>query len=125
MIENGFVHLPDEAHWLADYLLELTTFPASRHDDQVDSTAQFLAWAKQKPLPQSFIAMMDLYAEPGWRRADGPGPTSKMVRMKAPEGVSHVQVLSGAHFVVPADRILELNESDAKPLLAAPGWMRA
>jgi len=35
-----------------------------------------------------------------------------------------VQVLSGAHLVVPADRILELDESDAKPLLAA-GFMRA
>ena len=26
-IENGFVHLPREAHWLADYLHELVTFP--------------------------------------------------------------------------------------------------
>lgn len=26
-IENGFVHLPDKAEWLADYLHELTTFP--------------------------------------------------------------------------------------------------
>jgi predicted phage terminase large subunit-like protein len=47
-IENGFVFLPDEAPWLADYLAELTAFPAGRHDDQVDSTAQFLAWAKAK-----------------------------------------------------------------------------
>ncbi len=28
VIENGFVLLPDEAPWLADYLAELTTFPA-------------------------------------------------------------------------------------------------
>jgi predicted phage terminase large subunit-like protein len=34
-IENGFVHLPSEAHWLADYLHELTVFPNGRHDDQV------------------------------------------------------------------------------------------
>ena len=26
-IENGFVYLPREAHWLAEYLFELTTFP--------------------------------------------------------------------------------------------------
>ena len=58
-------------------------------------------------------------------RADGPPPASKMARVKAPEGVSHVQVMSGAHLVVPNDRILELEESDAKPLLRAPGWMRA
>ena len=36
-IENGFV--PDEAHWLADMVSELTAFPAGHHDDQVDSTA--------------------------------------------------------------------------------------
>jgi predicted phage terminase large subunit-like protein len=27
MIENGFVHLPKEAAWLAEYLHELTAFP--------------------------------------------------------------------------------------------------
>ena len=52
-IENGFVHLPETAHWLADYLHELTMFPAGRYDDQVDSTAQALAWTKIRP--------------PGWR----------------------------------------------------------
>ena len=35
-IENGFVFLPEEAPWLADYLAELTAFPAGRHDDQVE-----------------------------------------------------------------------------------------
>ena len=48
-IENGFVHLPETAHWLADYLQELTLFPAGRYDDQVDSTAQALAWTKTRP----------------------------------------------------------------------------
>jgi predicted phage terminase large subunit-like protein len=47
MIENGFVHLPKEAAWLAEYLHELTAFPKGRHDDQVDSTAQLLDWFKQ------------------------------------------------------------------------------
>jgi hypothetical protein len=48
-IENGFVHLPVEAHWLADFLHELTTYPNGHYDDQVDSTSQALAWMKQKP----------------------------------------------------------------------------
>jgi predicted phage terminase large subunit-like protein len=42
MIENGFVHLPKEAAWLADYLHELTVFPGGKFGDQVDSTAQLL-----------------------------------------------------------------------------------
>jgi predicted phage terminase large subunit-like protein len=40
MIENGFVHLPREAHWLAEYLHELTSFPKGKYVDQVDSTSQ-------------------------------------------------------------------------------------
>ena len=47
-IENGFAWLPEAAPWLADYLAELTAFPAGRHDDQVDSTAQALARTKQR-----------------------------------------------------------------------------
>ena len=35
-IENGFVRLPETAHWLADYLQELILFPAGRYDDQVE-----------------------------------------------------------------------------------------
>ena len=46
-IENGFVYLPTEAVWLADYLHELTTFPSAKHDDQADSTSQALDWLKQ------------------------------------------------------------------------------
>jgi predicted phage terminase large subunit-like protein len=32
-IENGFVYLPEQADWLAEYLHELTTFPSTKHDD--------------------------------------------------------------------------------------------
>jgi hypothetical protein len=45
-IENGFVHIPETAPWLAEYLHELTVFPKGKHDDQADSTAQFLDWFK-------------------------------------------------------------------------------
>jgi predicted phage terminase large subunit-like protein len=46
-IEQGFVHLPKSAPWLDDYLRELTSFPNARHDDQVDSTTQAIAWSAQ------------------------------------------------------------------------------
>ena len=36
MIENGFVHIPETAPWLAEYLHELTTFPKAKHDDQAE-----------------------------------------------------------------------------------------
>jgi phage terminase large subunit-like protein len=42
IIENGAVLLPKSAPWLADYISELTGFPGSRTNDQVDSTTQAL-----------------------------------------------------------------------------------
>ena len=50
MIENGFVYIPETAPWLAEYLHEMTVFPKGKHDDQVNSTAQFLDWFK-RPFP--------------------------------------------------------------------------
>ena len=46
-IEHGFVHLPDKAPWLAEYLHELASFPNGKYDDQADSTSQALDWFKQ------------------------------------------------------------------------------
>jgi predicted phage terminase large subunit-like protein len=62
-IENGFVYLPETAHWLADYLHELTMFPAGRYDDQVDSTAQALAWTKIRPVGWGWLEYMRESAE--------------------------------------------------------------
>ena len=54
MIENGFLHIPETAPWLAEYLHEMTVFPNGKHDDQADSTAQFLDWFKT-PFPSQNI----------------------------------------------------------------------
>ena len=48
MMENGFVLLPNEAPWLNDTLAELVVFPNGRYDDQVDSTAQFVDWTRNR-----------------------------------------------------------------------------
>jgi len=45
LIEAGKVLLPEYAPWLHDYIEELSSFPTGEHDDQVDSTTQFLSWA--------------------------------------------------------------------------------
>ena len=41
-MENGFVYLPQQASWLAEYIHEITTFPSAKYDDQADSTSQAL-----------------------------------------------------------------------------------
>jgi predicted phage terminase large subunit-like protein len=40
--EAGRVYLPSQAPWFDDYVREISGFPGSKHDDQVDSTTQAL-----------------------------------------------------------------------------------
>ncbi|WP_108045947.1 phage terminase large subunit [Bosea sp. 124] len=42
--EAGQVFVPQQAHWLADYLVELLAFPTARRNDQVDPTSQALKY---------------------------------------------------------------------------------
>jgi predicted phage terminase large subunit-like protein len=47
LFEAGNVWLPDPsiAPWINDYIEELISFPRGSHDDQVDSSTQYLLWA--------------------------------------------------------------------------------
>jgi predicted phage terminase large subunit-like protein len=62
-IESGFVHLPRGAPWLEDYLSEVVTFPRGRHDDQVDSTSQFLEWLNFPGVMEPWFADMRRWQE--------------------------------------------------------------
>jgi predicted phage terminase large subunit-like protein len=75
MIENGFVRIPETAPWLDEYLHELMVFPKGKHDDQVDSTAQFLDWFK-RPFPYQglFEYYRQLAQEAEQRRKPQPAP---------------------------------------------------
>jgi predicted phage terminase large subunit-like protein len=44
LFDRGDIRFPRSAPWLRDYIKEMTSFPAARWDDQVDSTTQYLAW---------------------------------------------------------------------------------
>lgn len=48
LIEAGKVFLPHSASWLTDYEAEILSFPTGIHDDQVDSTSQYLNWVRGK-----------------------------------------------------------------------------
>jgi predicted phage terminase large subunit-like protein len=117
MIENGFVHLPETAPWLAEYLHEMSTFPKGKHDDQVDSTAQFLDWFKT-PMP-SWGAF-----EHARRMAEKLKPPETVyVRLKAPSGIGAVQTLSGRHITIGPDGIVEMAAEDAACLIPS-GWTK-
>ena len=66
--ENGRVFLRKGAHWLQDYVAELTGFPGTKFDDQVDSTTQFLDyWGNRKPPLIITKEVLRLAAMPGPR----------------------------------------------------------
>jgi predicted phage terminase large subunit-like protein len=121
IIESGFVHIPEAAPWLAEYLHEMTVFPKGKHDDQVDSTAQFLDWFK-RPFPgQAFYELMRMQAE----RCRNPQEERERHRvlLKGPIGMS-VQTYSGRHVSVAPDGTLELSEDDAQPMLRDARWRK-
>jgi predicted phage terminase large subunit-like protein len=47
VFENGHVLLPKYAPWSAEFVRELTSFPSSKHDDQVDSITQALQYLRK------------------------------------------------------------------------------
>lgn len=53
-IEAGKVYLPKAAPWLQSYEAELSIFPLAPHDDQVDSTSQFINWMRSSLVGQLF-----------------------------------------------------------------------
>jgi hypothetical protein len=116
-IENGFVHLPETAHWLPDYLHELILFPAGRYDDQVDSTAQALAWTKIRPPGWGWLEFYRTESE----RAQGIAPGG-LVTLKAPSWISHVTGRSGRQYVVQNGSVA-VAEEDAATLLHAGFWI--
>ena len=110
-IENGFVYVPLDAHWLPAYIHELTTFPRGKHDDQVDSTSQALGWLKT-PMPH--YGIYELYRRQYEALTE---PQSVLVRLLAPGNVSHVYTITGRQILIPADRIIQVSEEEARPLL--------
>ena len=65
--EQGRVYLPTQAPWLEAYERELLSFPFSKHDDQVDSTAQALKWIHEEGQEPHFL----VYTRMEYRRVHG------------------------------------------------------
>jgi predicted phage terminase large subunit-like protein len=120
-MEGGFVHLPKDAPWLAEYLLELTAFPGAKHDDQVDSTTQALAWLKGAGREPSPLTAIKQQLKEHQERLHG--GREQMVRILMPEGTeaTQFQLLSGRKVMPDSTRIVEVSENDAKSLIRQGG----
>ena len=115
-IEAGRVRLPRKAPWLNTFVDELTSFPDTEHDDQVDSVSQFLEWIKQSARSSNPAILAALC-----RQTAAPTGT---VRLIAPPGVNAWQAPYRSMRTVDNDGTLEIEECFAVSLLRA-GWKRA
>lgn len=91
VFEAGRVLLPADATWLPEYRRELLAFPGSRHDDQVDSTSQFLIWAEERPPPIPMIVAISIpkvsaATRPFWLAREGRDPPGGGHRPRSTDG---------------------------------------
>ena len=119
-IKNGFVFVPAEAPWLGDYLHEMTSFNFGRYDDQVDSTSQFLDWAKV--IEPGLLTFMRQQAQ----ALTQPSAFAPMKKLKRPanSAVTTIYLIDGKQINVPAEGIVEVGVEDAGPLIQQ-GWTPA
>src|SRR6516165_9720025 len=108
IIENGFVHIPETAPWVAEYLHEMSVFPKGKHDDQVDSTAQFLDWFKKPFSSQGIFEYYRMRAEELREPT-----TTTMVRLRAPPGIAAIQIFADEHYNIGPDGTFVMPAEDA------------
>ena len=95
-------------------------FPDGNHDDQADSTAQFLDWVK-RPFPyQGLYEFMRMQAAGSTNREN---PERFRVRLAAPPGLGSVQTFSGRHINVGLDGAIEMSAEDAQYYIR-DGWTK-
>jgi predicted phage terminase large subunit-like protein len=119
-IEGHFALFPEKAHWLDSYLLELTTFPNAKNDDQVDSTVNALAWSTQEATKPSMgiYHYYRLEAEKLNQKQESEG---KMTRVRIPPGASHWYLITGRRVLIPQDRVIGVTEQELECVLQNGG----
>jgi predicted phage terminase large subunit-like protein len=134
LVEAGFVHLPREALWLADYLHELLFFPKGASDDQVDSTSQALDWI-QSAATNSCAGWVEhtrrlyetLLGKPAPVLGGAPAPVTP-IRVRAPEPYAafYVSGINGraGHYIADADGLIEDVHPEDVEALTASGCTR-
>ena len=114
MIESGLVFLPDQAPWRDDYLHELCGFPATRNDDQIDSTSQALQWIRDQGTFDGLLEYYRLLNEESRAAVE-----DRTVHLRAPHGISHAGLRDGWSVPVGPDGCVWVTPCDAGPLRRA------
>ena len=130
MLNSGRVELLDNGRMITQFAgLERRTANSGRdsvnhtvgfHDDIANAVAGALVIAQGRTEP-GFIGFMRDAAH----FALQPAADRRHVKLRVPPNISHIQTMSGIHLGVPNDRIIEVSEDDAAPLIAHSKFERA
>jgi len=111
LIETGRVLIPEQAHWLAEFLHEMVMFPNGRYDDQVDSTSQALAELNNKPMAGRNV--YEYYRREYERLAGRSSEPVEHLRVQGPPGVGQTygegfdyRLLPEGHFLMRKDHAI-------------------
>jgi predicted phage terminase large subunit-like protein len=118
IIEAGLVLLPTQGPWVEEYLHELMMFPAARHDDQVDSTSQALAYfASENAGMEGWMEYMRQ------KLAQSRGEAIPTIRVNHTNLGMSFQLINGRMPVREADGSFFLTEEELAPLRNLDGMI--
>jgi hypothetical protein len=122
-LNSGRLDLLDHPRMIAQFVgLERRTsragkdsvdHPPGGHDDVANAVAGALVVAQGRAEP-GFLSFMR--GQAGF--ALQPAADHPTVKLRVPPNVSHIQLMSGRHLGVPVDRVIDVTEDEAEPLIA-------
>jgi hypothetical protein len=129
LLNSGRLDLLDNQRMIAQFVgLERRVSSSGRdsvnhtvgsHDDVSNCVAGAIVAAQGRTEP-GFLTYMR--AEVGF--ALQPAADRRQVKLRVPPNISHIQTMSGRHLGVPVDRIIDVSEDDAAPLVAQSKFER-
>ncbi len=98
-------------------------FPKGKHDDQADSTAQFLDWYKKPGPHDGYFAWLQEQAERKQKPENDRTRVRVLLKEQPDMRVQSIQTFSNRHLDVPPDRMIEVSAEDADSLIRQ-GWQK-
>jgi len=120
-IEGGFALFPEKAPWLDAYLLELTSFPYAKNDDQVDSTVHALAWLTDSQ-SSSFENAMETLRLLG-EYYEGSADKEKLVKVRTLDGGT-IRTITGQSINSSPGEIITIDQETAAALCRGTRFQR-
>ncbi len=117
LFEQGKVSLAGSFPALEDQMCSFMPGNTGAHDDRVDSLVFALTEMQVLASNDGIIEYQRRLVEK--MRGGEPGADAELVTLRAPAGVSHVNLMSGGMCLIGDDRLMRVSAADAKPLRGA------